>query len=52
LHIQQSSHARQKTLSKGGVSGEDMRKAAGLNVIDEQRSVVLRKSLDKRSISM
>jgi hypothetical protein len=47
LHIQESSDAGQKTLAKGRVAGNDVSVFALLDVLDEERGVVLGKALDE-----
>lgn len=45
LDIQQSCHARQKTLSESGVTANDVGVFALLDILDEKRSVVLGETL-------
>lgn len=45
LNIQQSCHARQKTLSESGVAANDVGVFAFLDVLNEERGVVLGETL-------
>lgn len=48
LHVQESSDAGEKALAKSRVAGDDMGVFALLDVLDEERGVVLGKALNSR----
>lgn len=49
LAVEESCYSGKKALSKGSVTGDDVRKPALLDVFDQQRCPVLRQALDTLS---